>query len=808
MANWLCSIIVTLVLLRASEFSQAAPTVEMPAKPAVADVFAPAPPESVVLTGRLGKKIDLCITARLLQQDVQAIVAPYRAKRETGNVDWRCEYWGKWYTSLALADAYRSTPASAQMCQYAGQELLATSAPDGYLGTRQPEHRLEGWDVWGCKYAMLGVLAYYDRTHDPAALHAARRQADVLITQLGPGATNIEDVGEWNGLPASSVLEPIVQLYERTGDAKYLQFAQYIVSCWSTPSRRLPRGMRLVEDALANQPPAKMCAPKSYEMMSCFEGLCELYRAAGDRRYLDASVNLANGVWQNEATLIGCGTSNEVWSNGRTKQTRVTPKPMETCVTATWMKFQYQLLRLTGDERYAEELEKNLYNGLLGAMMQNGEWWAYFSGLMGVRVPSYIQHADVGLSCCVVNGPRGLLTTPSWAFMTSELGPVINLYAPATAHLTTPGKHVVSVEISGDFPVEDRVVITVSPEIPESFSLQLRIPAWSVKTELTVNGESIPATPGSYAVIHRVWKTGDQVSLTFDMRGRAVPAPDANGQLAIVRGPIVLSLDNRLAQNQQGSVLLKVSAHTPIDLKPNHALAQSIGAWMAFDVPCMIDGKPGTVPLCEYAAAGNAFTDQNIFRTWLPQPFDLATVFKTRQTWQTLSHSGVWTDPPPLPQRVKDPALDLALAIHGSTATADSVYASVDSDPAKAIDGITGGSNGFENQRWHSSVESAHPHWIQVTLAHSSVIAQAVISPADPAGAPVRFEGQIQTRAGDAWKCVFRCERNTAAGAYTADFAPVEAAAFRLVIEASANPEYPNAAQVSEIELYPPQKSR
>jgi DUF1680 family protein len=160
-------------------------------------------------------------------QDISEVVAPYQEKTETGSADWRCEYWGKWYTSVALADAYHSTPESRAVVTTAAKALIATAAPDGYLGTRTPQHRMEGWDVWGCKYALLGVLAYYDRTHDSDALTAARRQADVLIDELGPGKTNIEDVGEWNGLPASSVLEPIVQLYERTGDQKYLDFAQY-----------------------------------------------------------------------------------------------------------------------------------------------------------------------------------------------------------------------------------------------------------------------------------------------------------------------------------------------------------------------------------------------------------------------------------------------------------------------------------------------------------------------------------------------------------------------------------------------------
>lgn len=589
------------------------------------DVLTPAAAGSVRIVGRLGEKLDLCVSNRLLAQDLEAVIAPYRAKTETGSSDWRCEYWGKWFTSLALADAYHSTPETRAKRNEATQALIATAAPDGYLGTRQPAHRLEGWDVWGCKYTLLGLIADYDRTRNTAALTAARREADVLIDELGPGKTDIADVGEWNGLPASSVLEPVVLLYERTGDMKYLSFAEHIVACWSTPSKRLPGGMRLVEDALAGRKPDQMCAPKAYEMMSCFEGLCELYRATGKRPYLEATVKLADGILREESTLVGIGTSNEVWYGGANKQTAPVMKPMETCVTVTWMKLCSQLLRLTGDPRYADEMEKNLYNGLLGAMMPDGGWWAYFDGLMGVRVPSYVQHADVGLSCCVVNGPRALMLTPFWAFMQGADGPVVNLYAPGTAQLGA-----VKLEVSGDYPVSDHVEIRVKPATTREFTLSLRIPAWSERTEVRVNGRAQVVTPG-YANIRRTWRTGDRVRIAFDMRARTV---SLNGQTAILRGPVVLSLDNRLTP----AVGRRVTLARNLDLKSDPDAAKKIGAWMAFDL--------GGLTLCDYASAGNAFSEQNTFRTWLPQPLDLATVYQTGQTWQTLTHAQTWTNPP------------------------------------------------------------------------------------------------------------------------------------------------------------------
>ena len=749
------------------------------------DVFTHSAPGSVRLTGRLGKKLDLCVSNRLLAQDIDAIVDPFQAKTETGSADWRSEYWGKWFTSLALADAYRSSSSTRAMLSEATKRLVASAAPDGYIGTRVPSHRLEGWDVWGCKYVLLGLIADYDRSHDKSVLEAAEREGDVLIAELGPGKTNIADVGEWNGLPASSVLEPIVQLYERTQEKRFLQFAHHIIDCWSRPSKRLPNGMRLIENALAGKDPDQMCAPKAYEMMSCYEGLCELYRVTGEQSYLQASVKLADGIFHKEATLIGVGTSDEVWFSGVQKQTGPVHKPMETCVTVTWMKFCDQLLRETGDARYADELEKNLYNGLLGAMVPDGKWWAYFSGLMGVRVPSYVQHADVGLSCCVVNGPRGLMLTPFWAFMESAHGPVVNLYAPGTAQVGD-----VKLNISGDYPVGDQATIRVTPKVTKAFDLSFRIPIWSEHTEVKVNGKHWPPKPAvmianaGYYTIHRTWMPGDTVTLKFDMRAKLV---QQNGQVAVMRGPLVLALDNRL----NPTVDRRISFDKPLDLKPNPVAAKKIGALAAYDW--------NDLTFCDYASAGNAFSEQNIYRTWLPQPLNLATVFQTGQSWQSLTHAQTWTTPPgPRPQ-VENRSKDLALAANGATALADSEYAKEPGCTSKLIDGILATPEDFSN-RWHSSLETPHPHWVEIHLSKLSKIGKVIIHFADPEGYPTSFEG-IVTGDGHGHQ-VFNVTNNHESRTYVAKFASVVGDSLRLVIRSSANPKYPNAAQISEIEIY------
>ncbi|MGC8668502.1 MAG: beta-L-arabinofuranosidase domain-containing protein [Chthonomonadales bacterium] len=595
---------------------------------AVRDVLRPAHSSEVHVGGHLGRMMDLDIRNRVMAQDIQKLIQPFRDQTEIGDGDWRCEYWGKWFTSAVLACEYHPTIQNRQIVERAVRELLATQGPDGYIGTRRKQYRLLGWDVWGRKYVLLGLLAYYDLAKDARVLAAARRHADTLLAECGPGKANIAEVGYagWKGLPPSSVLEPMVLLYRRTHDPRYLAFARYIVAQWSKPSKLSPNGLRLVEQALSRTPVRQIDAPKAYEMMSCYEGLCELYRVIGDPAYLTALRNIAANIIHDELFIVGSGSSREVWFGGRTKQLEDNPDPMETCVTVTWMKLCYQLLRLTGDPLYADQMETSLYNALLGALKPDGSWWCYYTPLRGTKRPSHVQHADVGLSCCVTNGPRALLLTPRWAVMTGGNAVVVNLFCPMTAAVSLPSGNRVTIVQDTRYPETGRVRITVSPEHPEEFSLRLRIPAWSEKTVLRVNGGTpraqVPA--GAYAPITRTWAKGDVVLLDLDMRGRVVKDPAGSSAVAVMRGPIVLAWDQRLGAPEGQNLVLRQDAAGRIALR---AAKPPVGEdiWMVFTAPCTdAAGKEVELALCDYASAGDTWDARSRFRVWLEQPLNLA----------------------------------------------------------------------------------------------------------------------------------------------------------------------------------------
>ena len=630
--------------------------------------------EDVKIDGYIGQRIQSCIDNRVMAQDIDKIIKPFQDRNEGGWGGFRCEYWGKWFTSATEGYAYQPTKEHRAVIDKAVDELIKTQSQDGYIGTYQLQNQLGGWDVWGRKYVLLGLIAYYDVTNNKDALKAASLTADYLISQTGIGKTNLTATGfpGWQGLPPSSILEPIVLLYQRTGEQKYFDYANYIISQWEIPNEIAPQGLHLVDKALKGTDVTDIGAPKAYEQMSVFEGLCEMYRSTGEKKYYDAILNFANNIRETEIMITGSGSNHELWFNGALYQTETLEQPVETCVTTTWIKLAYQMLRLTGNPIWADEMEKTLYNAMIAPMSPDGSWWAYYSPLIGERVPSHQQHPDVGLSCCVVNGPRGLLLTPLWAIMKNEAGPVVNLYAQGTSSVELTDKNVVKLTQETVYPVSDKINIIVNPQKSAEFTISLRIPAWSKKTSIKINGQTYNGTYkiGSYAELKRQWEAGDKIELTSDLRAKAVQAVGGGNDLAVVRGPVVLALDNRLETPTGDEVLnfdhqivkpintalrLIKDEEGYVEIEPY--LLRTNTFWMAFKVPFEIHTAhvfktQTTLLMCDYSSAGNAFSAQNLFRTWLPQPLSLRYMYQA-DTWKLMYPAPEYKTRPEFPTKVK-----------------------------------------------------------------------------------------------------------------------------------------------------------
>jgi len=595
--------------------------------PAINDTLFPA--QAATMGGYVGGKLDASYKNRILAQDVNRLVEPFKNRSE--DRCWQSEFWGKWFTSAVLAYRYRPEPQLKTKLDQAVSGLLSTQTPDGYIGNYADNKQLEQWDIWGRKYCMLGLLAYYDLTKDKNTLMAIRKLADHLIKELADKNALIVKKGNHHGMAASSVLEPICLLYSRTGDRRYLDFANEIVREWETLDGPQLISKSGVDVAKRFPKPQNWFGSeqgqKAYEMMSCYEGLLELYRLTGKSEYREAVEKTWQNIFDTEINIAGSGSGVECWFGGKSLQTMHIDHYQETCVTATWIKLSQQLLRLTGDVKYADAIEQNYYNALLGAMYTDGSDWAKYSPLAGQRLRGSEQ-CGMGLNCCVASGPRGLFTLPLTAVMGEKDGISVNFFVDGSYRLLTPKGKIMEVIQQTDYPVSGNISLKVVVPKEEQLKVRIRIPLWSQRSVLTINGQSVEnVVPGKFAEISRVWKSGDVISLAVDMRGRIVRMGNLPENIAIIRGPIVLTRDARLgAPHVDETIKPVIDKDGFVNLEP--AGTNQEGIWMKYKGAFMIEShqeaenKPVEITFCDYASAGNTLDENSWFRVWLPQSFD------------------------------------------------------------------------------------------------------------------------------------------------------------------------------------------
>lgn len=516
--------------------------------PTVADRQEAVEPDGISLRGYLGSRIAANTQARLLAVDEDRLLEGYRQR--PGRQAWDGEHVGKWLHAATLAWAHSGDAALRAKLDRVVRALLSCQLEDGYLGTYLREKRWQSWDVWAHKYNLIGLTTYMRYTGDRTPLAACRRMADLLCRDLGdrPGQRSLLEGSPHFGMAHGSVLEPIVLLYRLTAEPRYLEFARYILRAWDEPG-----GPRVISDLLAGRGVHQVANAKAYEMLSCLNGALELYRVTGDERLLRAARQAWSDIVAKRLYLTGTCSHHEHF-HGDYELPNGLQNVGETCVTVTWEQFNAQLLRLTGEAVFAEELERTCYNHLLGAQQPDGSAWGYYVQLEGRRKP-FSQ--DLSGHCCLSSGPRGVALIPTFAITTDADGVVVNVYERGEARLAWRDGRRITLATETEYPVGEAVRITVSPANATEFALKLRIPAWVRDGEVSVGGASTAVVAGGYAILKRTWQPGDVVELRMPLRPRLRMGTHTNvGLAAVLYGPLVLAADDRINAAKIGTFQL------------------------------------------------------------------------------------------------------------------------------------------------------------------------------------------------------------------------------------------------------------
>ena len=601
---------------------------------AQAQIAVESPIKQVKIAGYVGERIDDCIEHRVKAQDVEHLVEPFRHRTEGGR--WQSEFWGKWVQGAIASYRYNRDPELYEIIRRSVDGMISTQSPNGYIGNYKEEDQLKQWDVWGRKYTCLGLVAWYDLSGDKRALEAACRVLDHLMTQVGPTSQSkrgIASTGNYRGMASCSILEPVVYIYNRTKQAKYLDFAHHIASEMNSTDG----GPELISKALADVPVAQRFphpktwfsrenGMKAYEMMSCYVGLLELYKITGKEEYLEATKRTVRSIIDTEINIAGSGAAFECWFGGKERQTLPAYHTMETCVTFTWMQICDRLLSLTGNALLADEIERTMYNALMASFKGDASQISKYSPLEGWRSPGEEQ-CGMHINCCNANGPRAFALVPQAMYRVVDNTILVNLYAQSEATMEVGQKRKTQVQLvqNTTYPEGQTIEIEVNPKRESNFQVALRIPAWCdlEHVSVEVNGLSEKVTMHGWHIITRDWRAGDKITLNLDMRGRVETLSHCQ---AVVRGPVVLARDSRFGDGYVDETLTISSKDGYVELKP---VSKPDFAWMAFSVDAVQgtdmegNGKPVPVKLCDFGSAGNTWSKSDRYRVWLPQTLNV-----------------------------------------------------------------------------------------------------------------------------------------------------------------------------------------
>ena len=551
-------------------------------------------PAAIAPAGLLGGRVHASVVNRLLAQDPDVLLAPFRDRNRDWGYGWPGEYVGKWLDAASLAYALTGDTRLADRCRAVATAFIATQEPDGYLGTYPAAHRyavpIQGpydWDVWITKYGLLGLLRYWQVFGDDKALAAARKSADLLVSTFGPNGKDIVDAGTHYGMAATSVLQPMVWLYRATGEKRYLDFCNYIVSAYEHPN-----GSHLLSALLAGKPVFQIANAKAYEMLSNVVGLAELYRVTGRADLLKAAENAWDDVSRHRLYITGGASSGEVFHPDDVFPSGDSANPQETCVTATWIQLSLELLRLTGDAKYAGAIEYSTYNQLLGAQLPDASQWCYYVPLQGLKPYS------PGLHCCSSSGIRALAWAPFAAVMKREKPEaiVINFCEPGTYRVSL-STGVATVTIKGPYPLPGDATISVSPtKVPVLYRGR---PLSGSKSKVSFSGAE--AVDG----------------------GKAYP-----GKIAFRYGPLVLAYDSAANPRlpSHAARLLRIAP----DARPTYASG-------AFTLPATLlapTPHPVTVSLRPWYSAGSTGGTVQVWldREGVPPP-EMSVFAAAHESW-------------------------------------------------------------------------------------------------------------------------------------------------------------------------------
>ena len=477
----------------------------------------------------------------------------------------------KWVEAASYSLATHPDPELDSLLDEVIEKIAGAQQEDGYLNIYftvvESESRWKNLGMWHELYCaghlMEAAVAHFEATGKRSLLDVLCRYADYIDSVFGPGKRD--------GCPGHEETElALVKLYHATGEERYLKLSQFFLDQRGQKPSVFQREMENLgpeqsgghrhffdsdgefnteycQDHLPVREQSEVVG-HAVRAMYLYCGMADVANETGDQGLLDACERLWDNVCLKRMYVtggIGPSGSNEGFSRDYDLPNRTAYA--ETCAAVGLVFWNHRLLQLQGDARFADTMERCLYNGTISGVSLDGTKFFYVNPLESRG--NHHRQDWFGCACCPPNIARLIASLGGYIYSQAENDAYVHLYVQGNGTLNIGGQQV-ALSQETDYPWDGRIKVTVTPEKPAVFGLNLRIPGWSHDATLTVNGEAVDvaaSTKLGYAGIQREWKSGDEVELTLPMPVELVEAHPAvredAGYVALQRGPVVYCLE-------------------------------------------------------------------------------------------------------------------------------------------------------------------------------------------------------------------------------------------------------------------------
>ncbi|GAA3454485.1 glycoside hydrolase family 127 protein [Dactylosporangium matsuzakiense] len=470
------------------------------------------------------------------------------------------------------------------------QLLEKVQDPDGYLVSYfQAGNRERQWAELPSSHEMYtaghlvqaAVAGARSAPPDPSQhavaqqlLAVARRFADLLVERFGAGGEDAVD-----GHP--EIETALVELFRVTGHRPYLDLAARLIDMRGHgllgPEGRF--GQRAYYQDHRPVREATEVTGHVVRQVYLLAGAVDVAVETGDVELLRAAERLWDSAQSSKTYLTGGqGSRHRDEAFGDPYELPPDRAYAETCAAIGSFQWAWRLLLATGQARFADEMERVLYNGIASGIALDGTSF-FYSNPLQLRTGHDGSDEDAPgerlawykCACCPPNLARLMASLHAYAATGTDAGLQLHLYTPGTF---SSGGH--TVQVTTQYPWDETVAVSFTSSTGEPFALTLRVPAWCSDPTVVLNGRRVGFVEDGRVRIERIWQAGDRVELILPMPPRFVtphPRVDAvRGTAAVMRGPVVYCLEHA---DVPGVCFedIYLDADAPIEVRRDHPLA-------------------------------------------------------------------------------------------------------------------------------------------------------------------------------------------------------------------------------------------